>query len=78
MKQQKLAREASRVKDPFPLPDYRSSRFARLLFFSAYFPLCGTWSQAFPGSFYISVKLPTYDESVSHLLLTAIFFSFWV
>ena len=33
MKQQKLAREASRVKDPFPFPDYRSSRFARLLFF---------------------------------------------
>ena len=44
MEQLKLAREASRVlMDPFPSPDYRSSRFRSLIFFS---PSPGAWALA--------------------------------
>ena len=45
-------RHVSRLRHPFPFPDYLSARFARRFFFartqtfSSFFPQCGAWSQA--------------------------------
>ena len=48
------------LADFFFLP--RQELLPSPIFILAYFSICGTWSQVFLGSFYVSVKLPTYPS----------------